>query len=314
MRLENRSTVTEFIFLGFAKTSQLEIILFVVILLLFLLILTGNFAIIVITRIDPRLHTPMYFFLSSLSFSETCYTLVVIPNMLANFFIERKAISFIGCAVQLYCFIALANNNCFLLVAMGYDRYVAICNPLRYVVIMNRRVCNQLTLIFFLVSLLLSVLPTTVLFTLTFCGSNQIDHFFCGGPAVLKLSCNDTRLVEAALFMYSFLAIAASLIFIFVSYVFIVSTILRIPSAEGRQKAFSTCASHLTVVILHFGCASFTYLQPQRSQSTDQDKLISLSYLVVTPLLNPLVYSIRNKDVRNAFKKALSNKGCSQRK
>ncbi|XP_029442554.1 olfactory receptor 10Z1-like [Rhinatrema bivittatum] len=307
MRVENRSTVTEFIFMGVSESPQLKLTLFIVVLLMYLLILTGNFAIIVITRIDPRLHTPMYFFLSSLSFSETCYTLVVIPNMLANFFVERKAISFIGCAVQLYCFIALASNNCFLLVAMGYDRYVAICNPLRYVVIMNRRVCNQLTLIFFLVSFLLAVLPTTAVFTPPFCGSNRIDHFFCDSPTLLKLACSDTHLPEATLFIYGLLVIVGSLVFIIVSYIFIINAILRIPLAEGRQKAFSTCASHLTVVILHFGCASFTYLRFYKNQSTDQDKLISLSYLVVTPLLSPLVYSLRNKEVRNALRKALSN-------
>ena len=307
MQRKNFTEVAEFIFLGFSIFGNHQITLFVVFLITYIFTLTGNIIVITVICIDCHLHTPMYFFLSMLSSSETVYTLVIIPRMLSGLIFYNQPISLGSCATQMFFFAMLAINNCFLLTVMGYDRYVAICKPLRYTVLMNKGVCARLVCGSFGTGLVTAVLQVTAMFTLPFCGT-MVDHFFCDIYPVMKLSCIDTTINEIINYGVSSFVIIVPVVLVFISYILIISTILKISSAEGWKKAFATCASHLTVVIVHYGCASIAYLKPKSENSKDEDQLISVTYTVVTPLLNPVVYTLRNKEAKDALLRAIGRK------
>ncbi|XP_029430865.1 olfactory receptor 1019-like isoform X1 [Rhinatrema bivittatum] len=308
----NQSYVTEFILLGLTDNPKLQIILFVLFLLFYIITVLGNIGIIIVTRLDPRLQTPMYFFLNNLSFLDLCYATVISPQALANFLSKRKVISRLGCGVQMFFFAGSVTTECFFLGVMAYDRYVAICNPLLYTVIMNRRVCIQLISGAYAGGYLNSLIHTICTFRLPFCESNQINHFFCDVPPLLKLSCADTHMNEVMMFILGGFAEMSSLTIILVSYTYIISAILKIRSSEGRYKAFSTCGSHLICVTLFYGTIIFMYLRPRSSYVMDQDRVASVFYAVVIPMLNPLIYSLRNKEVTNALKKAVHKNMISQ--
>ncbi|CAK7307994.1 Olfactory receptor 10J1 [Vulpes lagopus] len=307
MEGKNHTLVSEFTFQGFSSFGEHQLTLFVVFLALYTFTLAGNVVIVTVISVDHRLHTPMYFFLSTLSVSETVYTLVIIPKMLCNLLGLSQPISLAGCATQMFFFITLAINNCFLLTAMGYDRYVAICNPLRYAVIMSKGICIQLVGGACSIGLIVAMTQVLAVFRLPFCAT-RVAHFFCDIRPVMKLSCIDTTANEILTLIISVLVILVPMGLVFVSYVLIISTILKIPSAQGRKKAFATCASHLTVVIIHYGCASIAYLKPKSENSRDEDQLISVTYTVITPLLNPVVYTLRNKEVKDALLRATGRK------
>nr|XP_020043201.1 olfactory receptor 10J5 [Castor canadensis] len=302
--MKNFTEVTEFIFLGFSSFGKHQITLFVVFLTIYIFTLAGNIIIVTLTYNDHHLHTPMYFFLSMLASSETVYTLVIVPQMLSNLIFHNQPISLAGCATQMFFFVTLATNNCFLLTAMGYDRYVAICEPLRYTVIMSKGMCVKLVCGSFSTGLVMAVLHVTAMFNLSFCGT-VVDHFFCDIYPVMKLSCDDTTINEIINYGVSSFVILVPVGLIFISYVLIISSIFKIASADGQKKAFATCASHLTVVLVHYGCASIAYLKPKSENSVEKDLLLSVTYTIITPLLNLVIYSLRNKEVKDALHRAL---------
>ncbi|XP_002809996.3 olfactory receptor 10J1-like [Pongo abelii] len=303
MKKENHSLVNVFIFQGFSSFREHKLTLFVVFLTLYIFTLAGNVIIVSIISIDCHLHAPMYFFLSMLSGSETVYTLVIIPRMLSNLIGLSQPISLVGCATQMFFFITLAINNCFLLTAMAYDCYVAICNPLRYSVVMSKTVCMQLVWGACSIGLIVAMTQVSAVFRLPFC-IPKVPHF-CDIRPVMKLSCIDTTANEILTMIISVLVILIPMGLVFISYILIISTILKTASAEGRKKAFATCASHITVVIVHYGCASIAYFKPKSENTRDQDQLISVTYTVITPLLNPVVYTLRNKEVKDALCRAI---------
>ncbi|XP_036115529.1 olfactory receptor 10Q1-like [Molossus molossus] len=309
----NQSSPTEFVFRVFTAVPEFQALLFLLFLLLYLMILCGNTAIIWVVCTHSSLRTPMYFFLSTLSFIEISYTTVVVPLMLSNIFGGRKPISLAGCGAQMFFFLTLGGADCFLLAIMAYDRYVAICHPLHYTLIMTQKLCVQMVACAVGLALYLSLQLTSLIFTLPFCGHlREINHFLCDVPPVLRLACADIRVHQAVLYVVSILVLTVPFILISVSYVFITLAILRIRSAEGRRRAFSTCSSHLTVVLLQYGFCALVYLRPQSSSSEDEDRQFALVYTFVTPLLNPLIYTLRNKDVKGALKRAISSKGTEE--
>ncbi|KAM7150047.1 olfactory receptor 10A7-like [Macrochelys suwanniensis] len=296
--------VSEFILLGLSNYCELQVPLFSIYLFIYTITLMGNILINVITM-DTSLHTPMYFFLRVLSFLEICYTSVTVPKMLVNFLSENRSISYMGCLSQMYFLLFFGASECFLLAAMAYDRYMAICNPLRYRLIMNRRVCLSLTVLSWFSGNVVSLVQTAWVFTLPFCGSNQINYFFCDIPPLIKLSCTDTSQYEMQLFTATILVIFTPFSLILVSYIFIISAILKMASAEGRHKAFSTCSSHLIVVTLYYGSGSLIYLRPKFIDSPDSSKVLALIYTTITPTLNPIIYSLRNKEVKGVVRRML---------
>nr|XP_014703886.2 olfactory receptor 10X1-like [Equus asinus] len=299
----NQTILQEFILVGFSVYPHVQTFLFVVFFCLYLLTLTGNLAIMGLTWVDRALHTPMYLFLSALSFSETCYTLTIIPKMLADLLAKSRSISVIGCGLQMCFFLGLGGTNCFILTLMGYDRFLAICNPLRYPVLMTNMACGQLVASAWAGGFFISLIETVLIFKGSFCNPNLVKHFFCHMRAVVRLNCLDSDLTEFIVTMISVSGLLGTFLLIILTYIFILSTVLRIPSAEGKQKAFSTCASHITVVIIHFGFASIVYLKPEASGG--DDTLIAVPYTVITPFLSPLIFSLRNKDMKTAFRKVL---------
>ncbi|XP_004714788.1 olfactory receptor 10J3-like [Echinops telfairi] len=308
----NSTAVTEFLFEGFSSFGwQHRLIFFVVFLTLYLLTLSGNVIIVTIIRLDRHLHTPMYFFLSMLSISETCYTVAIIPRMLFGLLNPYQCISIQGCATQLFFYLTFGINNCFLLTAMGYDRYAAICNPLRYSVTMGKKSCAFLASGSLGIGMGMAIIQVTSVFGLPYCDAFVISHFFCDVRPLLKLACEETTVNEIINFVVSVCVLVLPMGLVFISYVLIISTILKIASAEGRKKAFATCASHLTVVIIHYGCASIIYLKPKSQSSLEKDRLISVTYTVITPLLNPVVYTLRNKEVKDALQRAIGRKPLS---
>ncbi|XP_004443847.1 PREDICTED: olfactory receptor 8U9-like [Ceratotherium simum simum] len=311
MAVENCTVFTDFILLGLADRQEVQQGLFVLFLLVYGLTVIANLGMILLIKMEHRLHTPMYYFLSNLSFCDVCYSTIVSPKMLADFLSEEKRISFSLCAIQMYLFGVFADVECLMLAVMAYDRYVAICNPLLYTIIMSRRVCTQLVAIVYIESLVYSAVFTFCTIQLSFCNSNVVNHFFCDFPPLLALSTSDTTINEIVMFTYSSCVLGCSIITVLLSYSYIITTILRMNSAEGRRKAFSTCASHLTVVAIFYGTLLFMYFRPSSSYSMDTDKMASVFYTVVIPMLNPLIYSLRNKDVKGALKKAIDTKLCS---
>nr|XP_056706962.1 olfactory receptor 1019 isoform X2 [Euleptes europaea] len=312
MDKDNHTTVTEFIFLGFTDNPRLEIALFVVFFFIYLANVLGNVGMIFLIIADEQLHTPMYFFLCHLSLVDLGYSTAIAPRMLADFLRQRKVISFSSCATQFAFFVGFVDAECYVLAAMAYDRYMAICRPLHYTTVMSKQVCLVLVIGSYVIGLISLVSHTSLTFSLNFCGSNIINHFFCEIPPLLALSCSDTYVSEILLFSLCGFIELSTILIILISYLFIFVAILRIRSAEGRRKAFSTCASHLTGVTLFYGTVMFMYLRPTSSYSLDQDKWASVFYTVVIPMLNPLIYSLRNKDVKEAFKRVISKKILSQ--
>nr|XP_048288717.1 olfactory receptor 10AG1-like [Myodes glareolus] len=304
----NASTVTQFILLGFSDLPNLQGFLFGMFSLVYIIILIGNSSIIVITRIDPALQKPMYFFLANFSSLEVCYVSVTLPRILYNIGTQNRNISKLACATQTCFFLILGATECFLLAVMSYDRYVAICNPLHYPLIMNPMKCNQLAAGSWLGGMPFQVAQTCQIFSLRFCNSNRINHFFCDLPPILKLACGDTSVNELSVYLVTIIIATVPFMLILASYSKIIATILKLPTATGRAKAFSTCSSHLLVVFLFFGSATVTYLRPKSTHSPGTDKLFSLFYTIVTPMFNPLIYSLRNKDVIAALRKLLLRK------
>ncbi|XP_053458081.1 olfactory receptor 13F1 [Nycticebus coucang] len=296
---------TDFFFLGFSHYPKLEATIFVLCLMMYLITLLGNVLLIFITILDFHLHTPMYFFLSNLSFLDIWYTSSALTPMLANFVSRKNTISFSGCATQMYFSLALGSTECVLLSLMAYDRYVAICHPLRYPVIMNRRVCVQIAVGSWVTGCLTALVETMSLLPLSLCGNSRINHFTCEILAVLKLVCVDTSMVQLIMLVISVLLLPMPMLLICISYAFILANILRISSVDGRSKAFSTCAAHLTVVVLFYGTALSMYLKPSAIDSQEIDKFMALVYAGLTPMLNPIIYSLRNKEVKVAVKKLL---------
>ncbi|XP_053110426.1 olfactory receptor 5AS1-like [Hemicordylus capensis] len=301
----NHTTVTEFILFGFTDRQDIKLALFMIFLAIYVATLVGNIGIMALIWISPCLHTPMYFFLNNLAFLDLSYSSAITPKMLTNFLAERKTISFAGCIAQMYLFASLADAECLLLAAMAYDRYIAICNPLLYPVLMSRKVCIWLVTGSYLTGSMSSLVHTCFTFHLSFCDSRVINHFFCDIPPLLALSCSSTHISEILLFALCGFIQTSTFVVVFFSYAFILCTILKIPSAKSRHKAFSTCTSHLTAVALFYGTLIFMYLRPSSSYALNTDKIISVFYTVVFPMLYPLIYSLRNKEVKEALKRTL---------
>nr|XP_020038418.1 olfactory receptor 2H2 [Castor canadensis] len=301
----NQSSPAGFILLGFSEHPQLEKILFVVVLISYLLTLVGNTLIILLSVLDPRLHSPMYFFLSNLSFLDLCFTTSCVPQMLVNLWGPKKMISFLGCSVQLFIFLSLGTTECILLTVMAFDRYAAICQPLHYATIIHPRLCWQLAAVAWIIGLVESVVQTPPTLHLPFCPHHQVDDFVCEVPALIRLSCGDTTYNEIQMAVASVLILVVPLSLILVSYGAIARAVLRIDSAGGRRKAFGTCSSHLIVVTLFYSSVIAVYLQPKNPYAQERGKFFSLFYAVGTPCLNPLIYTLRNKDVKRAFRRLL---------
>ncbi|XP_043827322.1 olfactory receptor 5B2-like [Dromiciops gliroides] len=303
--MENRSAVKEFILIGITDVPELQVPLFTMFTFIYLITLVGNLGIVALISRDSRLHTPMYFFLSNLSLVDFGYSSAVTPKVMAGLLLGDKVISYNGCATQLFFFGVFAITESFLLASMAYDRHAAVCKPLHYTSIMTSTVCALLASGAYICGFLTSSIVVGNIFSLSFCRSNVIHHFFCDIPPLLVLSCSDIHLTESTIFISGFFNAFCPFLVIFTSYLLIFITILKIRSAEGRQKAFSTCASHLTAVSIFYGTIIFMYFQPSSSHSMDTDKMVSVFYTMVIPMLNPLVYSLRNKEVKNAFRKAM---------
>ncbi|XP_005408022.1 PREDICTED: olfactory receptor 5AL1-like [Chinchilla lanigera] len=303
MATGNQSTVFEFILLGLTDSAELQVILFGVFLVIYLVSVMTNLGLIALIQISPQLHTPMYFFLSHLAFIDFCFTSTVTPNMLVNFWHEVKSIKFFACAVQVCCFITFVVCEVYVLSIMAYDRYVAICNPLLYVILMPRKLCVQMITGTYIYGFAVGLGQTVATFRLSFCGSNVVNHFYCDDVPLIALACSDTHVKELMLLIIAGFNFLFSLAIVVISYAFILAAILRIHSAEGRQKAFSTCASHLTSISIFYATVIFMYLQPKSTHSLNRDKFASVFYVVVIPMLNPVIYSLRNQEVKNALKK-----------
>ncbi|NXG69318.1 O1052 protein, partial [Baryphthengus martii] len=302
----NDTTVTQFILLGLAREPQLQIPLFILFLLIYLITLTGNLGLITVIRTNPRLQTPMYFFLSNLSVVDLCYSSVFSPKLLLGFWEEKKTISYSSCFAQHFFFLLFVTTEVFLLAAMAYDRYVAICNPLLYTLSMPKRVCVQLVAGSYMGGLLNSLIQTCCLLPLPFCGPNVIDHFFCDTNPLLNLACSDDRLNELLLATFNGTISMSALLLIVVSYTYILFAILRISSTMGRHKAFSTCASHLLAVTFFYVPAGLSHLQPGSKYSLETEKVTAVFYTLLVPMLNPLIYSLRNTEVQEALWKVTS--------
>ncbi|KAB0340848.1 olfactory receptor 8U9 [Muntiacus reevesi] len=304
----NCTQVTEFILVGLTGRQELKMPLFVLFLSIYLFTAAGNLGLILVIRTDSRLNTPMYFFLSNLAFVDFCYSSVVTPKMLGNFLYKQNVISFNGCAAQLGCFLAFMTAECLLLASMAYDRYVAICNPLLYRVVMSPGICVQLVAAPYGYSCLVALFHTILTFRLSYCHSNVINHFYCDDMPLLRLTCSDTHSKQLWIFACAGLMFISSLLVVSVSYMYIISAILKMRSAEGRRKAFSTCGSHMLAVTIFYGTLIFMYLQPSSNHSLDTDKMASVFYTVIIPMLNPLIYSLRNKEVKDALKKVIMSR------
>ncbi|XP_030046604.1 olfactory receptor 1020-like [Microcaecilia unicolor] len=311
MTLRNQTSVHEFILIGFADLLNLKSFLFVFFLSIHILTLLGNISIITIIKISPHLHTPMYFFISNLSLIDLCYSFVITPKTLVNLMLEIKGISFLGCVTQMYFCVTLTIAECFLLAAMAYDRYVAICNPLLYLVVMNKRVCILMVTILYIASMAFAAVHTSNAFSMSFCGPNTISNFYCDPLPVLKLSCSDIFINEIVLSAVCFTVLSISITAVFLSYIYIISTILRIRSSEGRRKAFSTCASHFITVTLYFGSLVFMHVFPSSHYSLNKNRFVAVVYTMVIPMVNPMIYSLRNNDVKQAVKKVIKIKQSS---
>ncbi|XP_075823637.1 olfactory receptor 8B8-like [Microtus pennsylvanicus] len=306
MALVNGSSVTEFILLGLTDQPDLQMPLFLIFLITYVITAFGNLALIILIVLNPYLHKPMYFFLFNLSFIDLCYSSLITPKMLMNFILEKNIISYMGCMTQFYFFGFFAISECYVLTAMAYDRYVAICNPLLYSAVMSPKTCSYLMLGSYFMGLSGAMIHTGCVLRLTFCDANTINHYFCDLLPLLQLSCTSTYANEIELFIVTGKDIIVPTVIIFTSYGFILSSILKIRSTEGRSKAFSTCSSHIIAVSMFFGSSAFMYLKPSSAVSMGEAKFSSIFYSIVVPMMNPLIYSLRNKDVKVALKKTLN--------
>ncbi|XP_015994981.2 olfactory receptor 12-like [Rousettus aegyptiacus] len=304
----NYSEVTEFILLGFRTPPKLQILLFLVFLLIYMVTVVGNISMIIVIKMDSRLQTPMYFFLRNLACLDLCYSTVISLKTLANFLTNEKKISYNGCATQFFFFALFVTTEGFLLAVMAYDRFSAICSPLLYPVHMCQKVCVWLVTGSYICGSINSIVQTSSTFSLHFCGENRLDHFFCDVPALINIACDDTYVNEIVLFFLSALIIITTTTVILVSYAYILSTVLKIPATHGRSKTFSTCGSHIAVVSLFYGTVFFMYAQPGAISSPEQNKIVAVFYTLVIPMLNPLIYSMRNRDVKDAMKRILCRK------
>ena len=314
MEWENQTILVEFFLKGLSGYPRLELLFYVLVLIMYVVILLGNGTLILISILDSHLHTPMYFFLGNLSFLDICYTTVSIPPVLVSFLSEKKTISFSGCAVQMFLGLAMGTTECVLLGMMAFDRYVAICNPLRYSVIMSKGSYVPMAAGSWIVGIVNSTVQTGCVVQLPFCRNNVINHFACEILAVMKLACADISGNEFIMLVATTLFTMTPLLLIIISYTLIIISILRIRSSEGRSKVFSTCSAHLTVVIIFYGTILFMYMKPKSKETLNSDdmdatdKLVSVFYGVMTPVINPLIYSLRNKDVKEAVKHLLRRK------
>ncbi|XP_078502473.1 olfactory receptor 5V1-like [Lissotriton helveticus] len=301
----NKTLVSEFILLGLSSIPDVEGLVFMIFLLIYVTTLTGNIFIITVIHRDANLHTAMYYFISNLSFLDCCSSTVTVPKMLVNLLAEKKTISFSSCMIQLYFFVSLVSIECLLLAAMAYDRYIAICHPLQYSSIMDERACSCLAAGLWVGGHIYSSVHVILMSRLLFCNSKEIQHFFCDIPPLLKLSCSDTFINILVIFTLGGFLGFGSLLTKFVSYTFIIITILNIKSSEGRAKAFSTCASHLIVVMIFYASLLFTYFQPTTNNSFYVDRFVSVVYTILTPMVNPMIYSLRNTEMKKAVKKTI---------
>ncbi|XP_057623733.1 olfactory receptor 8B3-like [Chionomys nivalis] len=305
MDVRNVSVVTEFILVGLTDHPELQMLLFFLFLAMYLVTALGNLCLITLTVLNSHLHTPMYFFLFNLSLIDICYCSVFTPQMLMNFVLKKNVISYIGCMTQVYFFIFFAVSECYVLTSMAYDRYMAICNPLLYNVVMSPKLCLNLMFGSYFIALSNAVANTACMLRLTFCDANIINHYFCDIPPLLQLSCTSTDINELVLLVVGTINVIVPTSTIFISYGFILFSIFQITSSEGRSKAFSTCSSHILAVSLFFGSSAFEYFKPSSGRSMEEGKFSSVFYTHVVPMTNPLIYSMRNKDIKFAFKKTM---------
>lgn len=305
MEQNNETSGGDFILLGFSDQPQLEVLLFVLVLISYLLTLLGNTAIILVSCLDCRLHTPMYFFLTNLSSLDLCFTTSIVPQLLWNLKGPAKTITPVGCAIQLYVSLSLGSTECVLLTIMAFDRYVAVCRPLNYTSIMHPSFCKALAGVAWLSGVGNTLIQGTITLRLPRCGHRHLHHFFCEVPAMIKLACVDIQANEVQLFVATLVLLLLPVALILVSYGFIVQAVMKIKSVQAWRKALGTCGSHLLVVFLFFGPSSAIYIQPKRSYGRSQGKFLTLFYTVVTPTLNPLIYTLRNKDVKGALRRLL---------
>ncbi|KAM9660517.1 olfactory receptor 9Q1-like [Trichechus inunguis] len=306
MAEKNLTLVTEFLLIAFTEWPEWGLPLFLLFLFIYVITLLGNLGMITLIHMDRRLHTPMYFLLSHLSFMDICYSSVTVPQMLAMLLEHGAVLSYTRCAAQFFLFTFFGSIDCYLLALMAYDRYVAVCQPLLYVTIMTQKARSGFVAGAYIAGLFSALVRTVSAFTLSFCGTNEIDFIFCDFLPVLKLTCGDSYTQEVVIIVFAIFVIPACMVVILVSYLIIIVAIMRIPSADGRAKTFFTCASHLTAVSLFFGIAIFMYMRDNSSQSPEEDRVVSVFYTTVIPMLNPLIYSLRNKEVKEALRKILS--------
>ncbi|XP_044518265.1 olfactory receptor 11G2-like isoform X1 [Gracilinanus agilis] len=300
-----RSTVSHFILLGFSSSREIQMVYFVVFSMTYILTLMGNSAIICAVHWDRHLHTPMYIFLRNFSFLEICYVTTTVPNMLSNFLSETKTITFVGCFVQFYFFFSFGCDEGFYLCIMAFDRYLAICRPLHYPTIMTTHLCTGLVIFGWSGGFILFVIPVVLISQLFYCGPNIINHFICDPVPLMALSCSKAHITKLIYSTFNSIFMVGTFIFVLISYALVIFSVLRIPSAAGKRKAFSTCASHLAIVILFFGSVMTMYVGPGSEQPVEFQKVMTLFYSVITPLFNPLIYSLRNKDMKAALRKVL---------
>ncbi|XP_062994321.1 olfactory receptor 10A3-like [Elgaria multicarinata webbii] len=301
---QNQTTISEFILLGFGDLPKVHVLLFLFFLVIYLVTMAGNLLIVVLVVADQHLHTPMYFFLGNLSFLESCYSSTILPKMLSSLWTGEKRISVKACFLQFFIFSCLGGAECYLLAMMSYDRYLAICKPLHYATLMNGRLSFQLAAVSWVSGVFVSTTLTLKVTSLSFCGPNKIDDYFCDvSPSIRFISCSDTHLFELSAFIFTCVFTLPPFLLTLTSYVYIIITILRIPSTTGRQKAFSTCSSHLTVVALFYGALMLVYMLPRSKDISHLKKVFSLFYTILTPMVNPLIYSLRNLEVKESIRK-----------
>ncbi|XP_005347539.1 olfactory receptor 8B3-like [Microtus ochrogaster] len=308
MNLVNVSLVTEFILVGLTDQPELQMPLFFLFLAMYLVTVLGNLCLIILTVRNSHLHTPMYFFLFNLSFIDVCYCSVFTPQMLMNIVLRKNIISYMECMTQVFFFSLFAVSEFYVLTSMAYDRYMAICNPLLYNIVMSPKLCLKLMLGSYCIAFSTAVAHTECMLRLTFCGANTINHYFCDIPPLLQLSCTSTYANELVILVAGSINIIVPTSTIFISYGFILYSIFHISSSEGRSKAFSTCSSHIIVVSLFFGSGAFVYFKPSSAGSVNEGKISSVLYTNVVPMMNPLIYSLRNKDIKVALMKCVSSR------
>lgn len=305
MQWNNWTRNSDFILLGFFDHSPLHTFFFSLILAIFFMALIGNSVMVILIYLDAQLHTPMYILLSQLSLMDLMLISTTVPQTAFNFLSGNKSISMAGCGVQIFFYVSLLGAECFLLAAMAYDRYVAICYPLRYPILMSHKICSLMAAFSWILGSLDGIIDVAAVLSFSYCGTREIPHFFCDIPALLTISCSDTLIFEKIIFFCCVIMLIFPVVIVIASYICVILAVIKMASAESRHKAFATCSSHVMVVVIYYGAAMFIYMQPSSSRSPNQDKLVSAFYTILTPLLNPLIYSLRNKEVARAFMKVL---------